>query len=62
MKIIKEGKLPGEQLHYAKCKNCKTEFEFQEKEANRGSDPRGGMYYSIACPLKGCGVTVFTYN
>lgn len=51
MKVIHEGKLPEEKVYEAECRYCHTVVEFGEKEANRQSDYRNGLYLMIKCPL-----------
>lgn len=58
MRIIKQGKLPEEKTYQAICRNCKTEFEFKEKEALRRGSWRTESYINVICPLchKECSV------
>lgn len=51
MKIIKQGKLPEEQIYHSVCNYCKTEFEFAEKEGKVVFEQRDGDYVAIDCPL-----------
>lgn len=58
MRIVKEGKLPGEQEYRATCRRCGTLFVFLQSEAVLKGDQRDGDYLEVACPLKGCGAAV----
>lgn len=60
MRIIKKGKIKSEKVYACTCKECKTIFEFQQKEANICYDQRDGDVLQIACPLckKNCYVGV----
>ncbi len=51
MKVIKQGKLPGDKEYRTTCRNCKTEFSFVAKEANYVSDQRDGDCLQVSCPL-----------
>jgi len=51
MKILKEGKLPQEKTYTATCRDCKTVFEFKQKEAKMNYDQRDGNYLSVNCPV-----------
>lgn len=59
MRIIKEGKLPGEKLYVTSCRSCKTVFEFTRKESKMVYDQRDGDFLQIQCPLDGCNQKVF---
>ncbi len=58
MRIIKEGKLPGDRVGQVECPNCHTHFEFKASEAKFVSEQRDGDYYRITCPFVGCGHSV----
>jgi endogenous inhibitor of DNA gyrase (YacG/DUF329 family) len=51
MKILKQGALPEEKVYRSKCHHCKTEFEYQQKEAKLTHDQRDGSFLTIACPF-----------
>ena len=51
MKILKEGKIPGEKKYAYNCHNCGTIFEFRKDEAEFVSDYRNGGEWKIVCPL-----------
>ena len=52
MKIIKQGVHPEEIIYHATCRFCKTEVEFQKKEAKFNSGVyRDGDWLEIACPV-----------
>jgi hypothetical protein len=55
MRIIKPGKLPGEQEFTADCVHCGCRFTFLRKEAKYHSDQRDGNALVVKCPQKGCG-------
>lgn len=55
MKILQEGKLPGNRAYRSQCRNCGTKFEFTALEATLVPDQRDGDYLEIRCPLAGCG-------
>ena len=55
MKIIKKGNIPEEKIYRSECYNCKTEFEFQAREAKLTRDQRDGDFLTVDCPL--CGVS-----
>lgn len=50
MKIIQEGQLPETRVHRKTCNNCRTIFEFEEKEARLCSDSRES-YWKLNCPF-----------
>lgn len=55
VKIIKEGKLPQDQIHRATCGNCGTVFDFKRGEAEYDAGGFGtGPSLKITCPLEGC--------
>jgi hypothetical protein len=58
MKIIEEGKLPEFLAARVRCNNCKTVFEVNCGECDLHIDQRDGNFYSIMCPLLGCGYKV----
>jgi hypothetical protein len=62
MKIIKEGRLPQEKVYRTSCGNCGTVFEFKEAEAKYTCDQRDGDFYTLHCPLRGCGAAVALYT
>lgn len=51
MKIIGRGSLPGEREWKALCGNCRTRFEFLEKEGQVHDDQRDGRYITVLCPV-----------
>ena len=51
MKIIKRGSLPEEKVYQATCNVCKTEVEFERKEAKYHSDLHNGDCLEMACPV-----------
>lgn len=56
MKIIKEGKVPKEQVHRCTCGYCKTVFECSESECFEESCGLGSYSYGLVnlvinCPL-----------
>jgi hypothetical protein len=51
VKIIKEGKIPAQSVYGCACRNCRTEFTFEDREAELIYDPRDGDYLQIDCPL-----------
>lgn len=58
MKILKEGQLPGDVVLQCTCTNCKTQFEFEAREALERHEARGQLdqsYYSVMCPFANCG-------
>jgi len=57
MKIIKQGKLPGEELWGGECSNCHTVVEFRRKEGKYSDDQRDGQHCTIPCPL--CERTIY---
>jgi len=58
MKIITQGKLPEEETHQGKCRNCNTIFEFQLKEGKVESSQRDGKWIRLACPFCHNNITV----
>jgi len=48
MRIVKQGKVPGEKPYRATCFNCSTVFEFNRVEARLCTKPNG---LEINCPL-----------
>lgn len=50
MRVIKQGKLPENKLYAAACRNCKTEVEFNEGEAERRFH-RNETHLVVDCPL-----------
>lgn len=59
--IIRKGSLPGDRVHTGVCSNCKTQFTFRESEAKHyyGDQREPANELHIACPLNGCGKTVY---
>lgn len=55
MKILKEGRLPEQQVYQTTCTKCGTEYEFKRGEARFSSDQRDGDALVTKCPLPGCG-------
>ena len=55
IKIIKRGNIPGAAVHVLTCRNCKTEFQFSQSDAEMVTDWRDGDYLKINCPV--CGRT-----
>jgi len=52
MKIIKKGKLPGEELFTGTCSNCRTRFECLRSEGKyEVGDQRDGPFLRATCPL-----------
>lgn len=51
MKIIKEGKLPGEKVYYTSCGHCETIFEFTEDEGRYGAIYAGRQWITVICPF-----------
>ena len=51
VKILKKGKLPETKTYVKVCPNCKTEYEFEQKEAKQESSPRNEDYWVIQCPF-----------
>jgi hypothetical protein len=58
MRIIERGILPGEKIYVQICRDCKTKFEFMQKEAKVVHDQRDGDFMQIECPV--CHETCFT--
>lgn len=56
--IIQAGTPPSEKPIFAVCNSCWTHFTFGLSDALRISDQRDGDFYSIRCPLDGCGKIV----
>ena len=50
MKILSQGKKPGDKTHIATCNYCQTQIEFQVSEGMITRDNRDGDRVSIACP------------
>jgi hypothetical protein len=48
MRIVKQGKVPGEKPYRTTCSNCSTVFEFNRVEAKLCTQPNG---LKIDCPL-----------
>lgn len=53
--ITKRGLVPSAVIHKASCNTCGTEFTFLTTDTKYHSDQRDGDYYSLTCPLPGCG-------
>lgn len=51
MRIIRQGKLPSEDLFEGTCIHCKTMVEFKRSEARSSPDPREPNLISVTCPL-----------
>lgn len=51
MKVLKQGQLPGDKKYRATCMNCKSEIEFQRKEAEWVADQREGDFLRVSCPV-----------
>lgn len=51
MKILKEGKVPEHLIHFKKCENCLTEFEFYQDEVIEKNFKGKELYLWINCPL-----------
>lgn len=51
MRIIKQGNLPEDRPYQTVCRNCNTEFEFLQKEAELVFDQRDGNFLKIKCPV-----------
>lgn len=58
IEITKRGSLPGDRKASAECRNCSTQFTFQQSDAAFHSDQRDGDYYSVPCPLCSTSVIV----
>lgn len=58
MKVIKQGKLAGDEVYQAKCNQCGTIVEFERKEARYESDQRDGDSLVVSCPT--CGKEIWT--
>ncbi|AXV15107.1 hypothetical protein CYG48_04960 [Neorhizobium sp. SOG26] len=58
MKIIKQGKHPGEKVYRGTCRTCSTEIEFERHEARYQVDQRDGDFLQIACPTCGEDINV----
>jgi endogenous inhibitor of DNA gyrase (YacG/DUF329 family) len=52
VKIIKQGKLPNEEVFQGDCTHCGTVVEFERKEATC-SVGMGGVFLTVICPLCG---------
>ena len=50
MRIIEQGRLPGEREHIVRCLECQTKFAFKESEARRSIDERDGDALVVKCP------------
>lgn len=53
MKVIKKGALAGDSIYRTTCSNCKSELEFQRKEAKYHFDQRDGDFLEVKCPVCG---------
>jgi len=62
MKIIKQGYLPESHITQAKCSNCNTITEVEQRECVNRSSQRDGPVWSFQCPFPGCNRTVFIYK
>lgn len=51
MKIIRQGVLPETEVFRAKCGYCKTEVEFQRKEARTSPNQFDAGILIVDCPL-----------
>ncbi len=54
MKVLREGKLPGEKIFQGTCHNCRARVEFTAKEATRRSDSKAFVWFEVNCPTIGC--------
>lgn len=56
MKLIKRGIDPKAVKRYAKCYNCKSEYEFlpSDPEVTLMHDMREGDYYTFICQVCNC--------
>lgn len=59
MDIILKGTLPDQIKYQGRCNHCTTVFTFVAKEAKLTYDQRDGDFFEVACPLPGCGRTVY---
>ena len=59
MRIIKQGRLPGDRIWHGTCHNCKTEAEAEERELQITHDQRDGPFGECKCPL--CGARMIFY-
>jgi len=50
MKIIQQGTLPEEITYRVDCSNCRTIFEFEQREGRVVYDQRDGNAVVINCP------------
>lgn len=51
MKVIRRGQVPEERVYRVICNRCKTEIEFEQREATYHPDQRDGDFLSITCPV-----------
>ncbi len=51
MRIVYLGKKPEERVFLGKCRACRTEVEFEQREAKTVCDQRDGDYLSVPCPI-----------
>lgn len=59
MNILERGTPPGERVHVARCQTCKTQVEFEEREARQGEDQREGIHFVVDCPV--CKRLIYAY-
>jgi hypothetical protein len=60
MKILEPGSLPGNKVYKTRCANCKTLFEFTQKEAVLDAHhPQDPPVLKVSCPLLGCKKTAY---
>ena len=60
MKVLKEGRLPGEAVCRGTCTHCGAEVEYRVKDARpvRGH-PMDPPTYAVRCPTPGCGLEIY---
>lgn len=50
IRVTKQGSLPELDVFAGACQHCKTEVEFERRDARFSEDQRDGAFLTVDCP------------